>query len=193
MLVTYPLYPDKSWHKASAHETGFDPSKLERAKSWLDRSAKTRRYRVVVVRSGKLVANWNHGFGSKKKYSLGFLTRSFIPQILGLAGKKLSDRFNHASTPDIHLPLASAAKSIFSCILGIVIEEGKLPSADAKIVDYYPEAMDVPEGRGPKAGRYAFEKDRHITFRQLISNTSGYMKPGEQPGKVFHYQTYETR
>jgi hypothetical protein len=64
--------------------------------------------------------------------------------------------------------LASAAKSIFSCILGIAIADGKLPSADAKIVDYYPEAMDVPEGEGPKPGRYAFEKDRHITFRQLI-------------------------
>ena len=190
MLVTYPLYPDKSWQKASAPEAGFDPSKLERAKSWLDRSAKTRRYRVVVVRSGKLVANWNHGFGSIKKYPPGFLAKFFIPQILGLADKKLSDRFNHLPTRDIHLPLASAAKSIFACILGIAIEEGKLPSADAKIVDYYPEAMDVPEGSGPKDGRYVFEKDRHITFRQLISNTSGYMKPGEQPGKVFHYQTY---
>ena len=50
--------------------------------------------------------------------------------------------------------------------------------------------MDVPEGKGPKPGRYAFEKDRDITFRQLISNTSGYMKPGEEPGKVFHYQTF---
>jgi CubicO group peptidase (beta-lactamase class C family) len=78
----------------------------------------------------------------------------------------------------------------FSCILGIAIDEGKLPSADAKIFDYYPEAMDVPEGEGSKDGRYAFEKDRNITFRQLISNTSGYMKPGEEPGKVFHYQTY---
>jgi CubicO group peptidase (beta-lactamase class C family) len=91
---------------------------------------------------------------------------------------------------DIKLPLASAAKSIFSCILGIAIDEGKLPSADAKIFNYYPEAMDVPEGEGPKAGRHAFEKDRNITFRQLISNTSGYMKPGEEPGKAFHYQTY---
>jgi CubicO group peptidase (beta-lactamase class C family) len=74
--------------------------------------------------------------------------------------------------------------------LGIAIAESKLPSADAKIVDYYPEAMDVPEGKGPKAGRYAFEKDHNITFRQLISNTSGYMKPGEEPGKVFNYQTF---
>ena len=50
--------------------------------------------------------------------------------------------------------------------------------------------MDVPEGEGPKDNRYAFPKDRHITFRQLISNTSGYMKPGEEPGTVFHYQSY---
>jgi CubicO group peptidase (beta-lactamase class C family) len=74
--------------------------------------------------------------------------------------------------------------------MGIAIQEGKLPSADARVFDYYPEAMEVPEGEGPKPGRHAFEKDRNITFRQLVSNTSGYMKPGEEPGKVFHYQTY---
>ena len=50
--------------------------------------------------------------------------------------------------------------------------------------------MDVPEGTGPKPGRYAFEKDRDLTFRQLICNVSGYMKPGEEPGKVFNYQTF---
>jgi CubicO group peptidase (beta-lactamase class C family) len=86
--------------------------------------------------------------------------------------------------------LASATKSIFSCILGIVIAEGTIPSADAKLREYYPEAMDVPEGEGPKDGRYVFPANRDITFRHLISNTSGYMKPGERPGKVFHYQTY---
>ena len=101
----------------------------------------------------------------------------------------LSKRRN-AFARNTHLPLASAAKSVFSCILGIAIREGKIPSADAKVADFYPEAMDISEGEGPKPGRYAFQKDRAITFRQLISNTSGYMKPGEEPGKVFHYQTY---
>lgn len=190
MLVTYPLYPDKGWRKASAHEAGFDPSKLEQAKSWLDRSAKTRRYRVVVVRSGRLAANWNHGFGLEKNSSAGSLSKRFISRILILTGRNFSTAWNPASAYNLRLPLASATKSIFSCILSIAIMEGKLPSADAKIVDYYPEAMDVPEGEGPKYGRYAFEKDREITFRQLISNTSGYMKPGEEPGKVFHYQTF---
>jgi len=88
------------------------------------------------------------------------------------------------------LPIASAAKSLYSNVLGVAIEEGRLPSADAHVIDYYPEMMDIPAGRGPKEGRYAFPKDHEITFRQLISNTSGYMKPGEDPGEVFHYQTY---
>jgi len=91
---------------------------------------------------------------------------------------------------DKRLPQASAAKSYYSSLLGIAAEEGVIPGPDAKVVDYYPEMMDVAEDEGPKAERYAFEKDRDITFRQLICNVSGYMKPGEQPGKVFHYQTY---
>ncbi len=86
--------------------------------------------------------------------------------------------------------LASAAKSMFSSILGVAIAEGKIPSADAKVIDYYPEMMEVGENEGPKPGRFAREKDRDITFRQLICNTSGYFKPDEMPGKVFHYQTF---
>jgi len=92
--------------------------------------------------------------------------------------------------PDAHLAIASAAKSIYSNVLGIAIAEGRILSPDAPVVDVYPEMMDVPEGEGPKENRYAFPKDRAIVWRQLISNTSGYMKPGEEPGKVFNYQTY---
>lgn len=86
--------------------------------------------------------------------------------------------------------MASAAKSVYSCALARAIEDGKIASADARVVDYYPAMMDIPDSTGPKPGRYAFPKDRAITFRQLISNTSGYMKPNEPPGQVFHYQTY---
>ncbi len=109
---------------------------------------------------------------------------------LVVRGGRIAVEWYHGIGAETPARLASATKSIFSSILGIVIDEGCLPSADAKIIDYYPEAFDVPKGEGPKDGRYAFEKDRAITFRQLISNTSGYMKPGEDPGTVFHYQTY---
>jgi CubicO group peptidase (beta-lactamase class C family) len=149
-------YPAATWPRLRhAEEAGFDSRALKDAKRWLNGRVGRGRYRVVIIRGGYLVAEWNHGVGRHEQ-----------------------------------LRLASAAKSIFSCILGIAIERGTIPSADAKVVDYYPEAMDVPEGEGPKPGRYAFEKDRAMTFRQLISNTSGYMKPGEEPGKAFHYQTY---
>ena len=56
---------------------------------------------------------------------------------------------------DKQFGMASAAKSIFSSVLGIVVAEGKLPSADARVIDYYPEMMDVREGEGPKPGRFA--------------------------------------
>ena len=97
---------------------------------------------------------------------------------------------NIGMEPDLQVPIASAAKSVYSNLLGIIVQEGKLDSADDKVVDYYPEMMEVQGGQGPKPGRYAFPKDKNITFRQLIANTSGYMKPEEKPGKVFHYQTY---
>lgn len=103
---------------------------------------------------------------------------------------KLAVEWNHGIEGSKKISVASTWKSMLSNVLGMVIAEGKLPSADAEVYDYWPEYMDVPAGEGPKDERYAFAKDRHITFRQLISNTSGYMKPGEEPGTVFHYQSY---
>jgi CubicO group peptidase (beta-lactamase class C family) len=92
--------------------------------------------------------------------------------------------------PEQRLPIASAAKSVYSNVLGIEIAEGTIRSADAPVREVFPELMDVLPGEGPKENRYAFPGNRDITYRQLISNTSGYMKPGESPGRFFHYQTY---
>lgn len=66
----------------------------------------------------------------------------------------------------------------------------KINSINDKVVKYYPDFLNVKDGEGPKENRYAFDKDKDIIFKHLISNISGYMKPGEIPGKVFHYQTY---
>jgi CubicO group peptidase (beta-lactamase class C family) len=157
-ITMITVYPGTEWETISPASAGFDPAKLEAARRWQHERARDPRYetyRTVIVRGGRVAAEWNQGL----------------------------DRTYRAR-------LASATKSIFSSILGIVIAEGKIPSADARLIDLYPEALDVPPGRGPKEGRYAFDKDREITFRQLISNTSGYMKPGEMPGHVFNYQTY---
>ena len=105
-------------------------------------------------------------------------------------GGRVLHELNRNIDPQKHLPIASAAKTIYASVLGIAVAESRLPSVKARVFEYYPQMMNVPAGTGPKEGRYAFEKDRAITFEQLISNTSGYMKPGEAPGKIFHYQTY---
>lgn len=98
-------------------------------------------------------------------------------------------KWTHNMPATEKIGIASANKSILSSMLGIAIDEDRIGSADDLAVDYYPELMDVPEGEGPKEGRWAFEANRGITLRHLICNVSGYMKPGEAPGQVFNYQT----
>jgi len=183
-------YPGAEWNCTLPSEAGFDPLKLDAAKRWLDKRVGDGKYRVVIIRGGRLVSEWNHGFHPNKRFALLSAVKFVFSHIFRNTMYHPVSKYNQNAGSYKRLPLASATKSIFSCILGIAIQEGKIPSADAKIVDYYPEAMDVSEGEGPKPGRYAFKKDQVITFRQLISNTSGYMKPGEEPGKIFHYQTY---
>jgi CubicO group peptidase (beta-lactamase class C family) len=111
-------------------------------------------------------------------------------RVVLMRGETLLGEWNQGVERHTPLGMASAAKSLYSCLLGIAVAEGKIGSADDPVVEYYPEMMDVGEDEGPKPGRYAFEKDRRLTFRQLICNTSGYMKPNEEPGTVFHYQTF---
>jgi len=149
------VYPGEEWECADPVEAGVAADGLEETREWLAERAGETPYRAVIVRGGRLVAEWQQGIGTHDR-------------------------------PD----LASAAKSVYSCMLGIAVAEGKVGSAADKVVDYYPQMMDVPEGKGPKPGRFAKPEDRDITFRQLIGNTSGYMKPGETPGSTFHYQTF---
>lgn len=91
--------------------------------------------------------------------------------------------------PQEKVHITSANKSVLSSTLGIAIEEGKINSADELATTYFPELMDVSEGEGPKAGRWAFPVNENISLRHLICNVSGYMKPNEKPGQIFNYQT----
>jgi len=103
---------------------------------------------------------------------------------------RIAAEANRGVAPEAALPIHSAVKSVHATMLGIAVAEGRLPSAEVPLAEVFPEALDVPEGRGPKPGRHIRPKDRAITLRQLACNVSGYMKPDERPGEVFHYQTY---
>lgn len=102
----------------------------------------------------------------------------------------LAAEWNAGVGADERITIASARKSFLSCLIGIAIAEGRLPSIDAEIREFHPEMLDVPEGAGPKPGRHGKPQDARITFRHCITNTSGYLKPGELPGEVFHYQSW---
>ncbi len=149
------IFPKAEWQSGSPEELGFDGGKLAAIGEWQARRDTDARYRLLVVRQGRIAAEWGRGLSA-----------------------------------DEQVGQASASKSTFSSVLGIAVREGKIGSADDPVIDYYPEMMDVALGEGPKEGRHAFPENAGITFRQLIGNTSGYMKPGETPGKVFHYQSY---
>ncbi len=149
------VFPARCWERAEPEQVGVDGGRLEAARLWYQDRAEGEPYRVVIVRFGRMIGEWEQGVASDERVNM-----------------------------------ASATKSLFASILGIAVEEGKITSPDARAVEYFPEMMDVPEGKGPKAGRFAKPEDRDITLRQLICNTSGYMKPGETPGKIFHYQTF---
>jgi CubicO group peptidase (beta-lactamase class C family) len=103
---------------------------------------------------------------------------------------KIAAEWTFRSDPTAQAPQASASKSTFSSVLGIAIQEGLIKSENDRVADYYREMLDIAPGQGPKEGRYAYPENSEITFRQLIGNTSGYMKPGEPAGKVFNYQTF---
>ena len=103
---------------------------------------------------------------------------------------KIAAEWIFRSDPIAEAHQASVSKSTFSSVLGIAIQEGVIKSENDRVADYYPEMLDIAPGEGPKEGRYAFPGNEGITFKQLIGNTSGYMKPGEAPGKVFNYQTF---
>jgi len=44
------------------------------------------------------------------------------------------------------------------------VAEGRIASPEALLADVYPEALDVPEGQGPKRGSHVFDKDRALVY-----------------------------
>jgi CubicO group peptidase (beta-lactamase class C family) len=160
-------FPGQTWESVTPAKAGFDEEALSATQGTLeahgvdddprhlDEFDHPNPYRVVVVRNGRIAAEWNQGVDV-----------------------------------DRHVPLRSAGKSIISSILAVAVDEGMISSPDARLAKYFPPALDVLPGEGPKENRHARHKDREITLRQLVANTSGYLKPGENPGEVKHYQTF---
>ncbi|HOX38850.1 MAG TPA: serine hydrolase [Candidatus Brocadiia bacterium] len=78
--------------------------------------------------------------------------------------------------------VASAAKPWYSFLLFRAVEEGLLPSLDAKVETFEPRLRDINESLG--------FKDSDITFRHMANQTSCYGVT-EKPGEAFDYNDWQ--
>ena len=79
--------------------------------------------------------------------------------------------------------VASSIKPIYAFLTYKAIEAGRLGSLDDPVVNWVPELDDLNAG--------AEYKDREITFRHLLEQTSGYGLE-EEPGEAYAYNDYAT-
>ena len=107
-------------------------------------------------------------------------------------GYLLADWYHKIEPTAANQRMASVCKSIYCSMLGIAIAEGKIPSADARLVDYYPairELMDPAACPQPETA-LTVEDVEQITFGMLAAQVSGFLRPNQSPGKAWHYQTH---
>jgi CubicO group peptidase (beta-lactamase class C family) len=78
--------------------------------------------------------------------------------------------------------MASATKPLYTHLLFKAVEDGRLPSVDARVADYEPSLSEL----NPDLDF----KDRNITFRHLATQTSCY-GVGEAPGEAFNYNDWQ--
>ena len=84
--MTETTYPGARWARTPPGEADLYIEKLDGAKRWLDERVGDGRYRVVIVRGGRVVAEWNHGVGQDEQLWLASATKSVFSSILGRDG-----------------------------------------------------------------------------------------------------------
>jgi CubicO group peptidase (beta-lactamase class C family) len=108
---------------------------------------------------------------------------AFAQQIGGrgcvVRGGKLVYTWGDATKPG---DVASAAKTIYAHFLWVALADGRLKSLDEHVLDYEPRLASLNADLG--------DKDRKITFRHLVTQTSCY-GVAEQPGTAFSYNDFQ--
>ena len=144
--VPRPTQIDDGWLTASPADVGIDERLLIEAVDRIRRGHFNEIHSLLVVRNGKLVLE---EYGSGRMYD----HNSVRPDHLGPVIDFRRDR-KHI----VH----SVSKSFMSTLVGIAIQEGYIPDADASLLGFFPEVTAVDEPR--KAD---------ITLRHAMSMRSG--------------------
>lgn len=79
-------------------------------------------------------------------------------------GQLVFERYYHGARGNEELPVFSVTKSVVSALVGIALRDGQLRSLDQKLVDFFPQELEVD----------ADSRVRAITLRHLLTMTAGY-------------------
>lgn len=137
-----PVARNDGWKTASADTLGVDPYRLglltKSVRSWPELGV----HAILIERGGKLVyEEYFDGFDEKWGLPLGKVSM----------------------TSDTKHDLRSVTKSVVSALVGIAHGEGKIPSLDQPLVEWFPE---YPELNTPDRKR--------VTLAHVLSMTSGF-------------------
>lgn len=137
-----PVTRSDGWKTASADTLQVDPYRLARLTSSIRSWSELGVHAVLIERGGRLIY---------EEYFDGFDERWGLP--LG----KVS------MTAETKHDLRSVTKSVVSALIGIAHGEGKIPSLDQPLVEWFPE---YPELNTPERKR--------VTLAHVLSMTSGF-------------------
>ena len=69
-------FPRKEWNFSKPNEVGINQDKLDKARKFQLEQAGNRPYRILIVRYGKIVAEWNSGIDPAKKAAQASASKS---------------------------------------------------------------------------------------------------------------------
>lgn len=141
--IPIPEVTNDGWEVASLKSVGMDEEKYIQLINRLKQNNEHRIHSIIVVKDQKLVFE---KYYPGKKFNLG--------QYTGETGYDMND---------LHV-LCSATKSVTSALLGIAIDKGYINSVEQKVVDFFPEYMDLFTQSPNK---------QKMTIKHLLTMTSG--------------------
>ena len=132
-----------------ASQSGFDPARLARVDTFLQRYVDSNRVAgavALVLRDGKVVYERGVGFADRE------------------AGRKM--------TPDIIFRIASQSKAVTSVAALMLVEEGKLALSDP-VSRFIPAFAHTTVALRADSGHSPVPAKRQITIKDLLTHTAG--------------------
>jgi len=114
------------------------------------------------------------------RYALNSLTSANTDSMLILhRGKLVYERYADGWDRDTPHFMASVTKSVTSALVGIAIGEGKIKGVDQMVLDFFPEAVQLPGWQDSK---------RDMTIEHLLTMTSGILTESNEEWDGFFAQ-----